>query len=240
MTNNATRANAQAMSANITRRTALVGTAFLTAPPVTAALAEAGSSLDELNRLIDAHAQAMVVDREKWNHASDADDAIAGKLPICRVQVAKRLGPNDADGNETWTPIYAHSDEEIDRTYCQRLDTSLNWWGNNGEAVARIREKHDQRVSQKKAELAALEAERKRIEDESGHTAMLDAARASSSAVRAIEAAIVALVPDTLEAAIRKAAWIVNAYVEDDDAYLYDEGEDALIAALKAIGEARI
>lgn len=109
--------------------------------------------------------------------------------------------------------------------------------GRNEEAEARLRVNFAERVSQKKSELADQKAERKRIEDESGYTAAQEAASASSDAVRAIEAEIVALVPDTLHAAARKAAWLAHAY-NDDRCYLYDQGEDGLIAALEAIGRA--
>lgn len=234
----------------ITRRSMLGAIPTCGLAPIVPAIAEPApvitprrcldAALAELERLIAAHVQAVVADREIWNHTADILQKIEGKLPHCRVQVGRLVGQRDDDGNETWKPIYSHSDEEIDRFYRQSLDVNLSMWGRNDEAKARFREKHDQRVSQKKAELAAVRAERKRIEGESGYTAAMDAARASSDAVRAIEAQIVALVPGTLEAAARKAAWIVHAYNEDNGAYLYDAGDDALIAALKTIAEARI
>lgn len=244
MTNDATRASAQSMP-DMNRRTALAVTGSALAASLAgiarqSQAASADASLAELERLIAEHTQAVAADREIWNYSADIIEKIEGKLPHCRVQVGRLLGLRDDNGNETWTPIYAHSDEDIEKRHEAHLDAMLSMWGRNDEAAARIREKHDQRVSQKKAELAAVRAERKHIEDESGYTAAMEAARASSAAVRAIEAQIVALVPGTFDAAARKAAWIVHAYNEDEGAYLYDEGDDALIAALKTIAEARI
>lgn len=97
----------------ITRRAAL---AAIPAAALVPAIPANGhrSSLDEIDRLIEAHKQAKVVDEQLWGVAADLSEVVEPRLPHCRVQVGRLVGMRDEDGNETWRPIYAYSDEEID------------------------------------------------------------------------------------------------------------------------------
>ena len=232
----ATRASAEAMS-KLNRRRLLAGLASVSvAAPVTSA---AGSSRGELERLIAAHAQATAVDRKRWDRAADISDAIADQLPVCRVQVGRVLRERNDDGSDTFTPLYAYTDADIEGRIGPHTEAQASLFGGPGaeQRSAAFRERQAQSIASKKAALAALNAERQYIEDLTGYTAAMEAARASADNVRAIEAAILALVPDTLEEAAHKAAWVVRLY-KDDDSYLADDYEGALVAALSAIEKA--
>lgn len=244
MTNDATRARAQSMP-DMNRRTALAVTgsalaASLASKSRAAQAAPADASLAELEHLIAAQAEAYQISIAKWDAAAAIEDGPAMQAaPERRIQVGRLLGPRDDDGNDTWTPIYVYSNEGIEKHLNQHLDAMLSMWGhgpNGEERKQQIRDRYAQKISQKKAELAAIEADVARIEAECGYAAAEKAAAAASEAIDAIEETIVAFVPGSLAAAARKAEWVVAAYRgEEVQSYLCRE---QVLEALTAIGKA--
>ena len=223
----------------INRRSALLAISGAALIPLSPASAVVGSP--RLNLLFEAHKYAKAKDGETWSHVVEMESLIFGKLPNCRVQVGRILRGRDDDGNETWTPIYSYSTEDIDSRAESNAETyvRLNARGPNAADIEKaIRKAQAEWAGRKKGELTALQAESKRIEDESGYTAALEDAVAISEYVKNIEAEIVAFVPDTLQMAAEKAAWVIEAFSEENGAYLSDRGEDGLIDALKAIARA--
>lgn len=222
---------------NLTRRSLLIAAPTVGLIPMAQATV---MPLDELKALIETHKGTLAIDHEKWEAVGEIAETIEGKVPRCRVQVSEILGFRDENGNNTFRPIYAYDEAEIESRRDRDIEVLAGQCGPSQKGVERIKEIREKRTAwanAKKAELVALKAERRRVEDESGYTAALKAAHASADAVRAIEAEIIAYIPSSFETAARKATWVVDAY-RDGNSYLSDDGDEALLSALKAIGEA--
>lgn len=207
-----------------------------------AAAVPSGTVEAQLDTLIANHRDAVAIDNQRWDALEKIEEGIAGTRPFCRVQTSRLLGLRNDDGTDNWTPIYSYTVEAIEKVRDDDIRHLVRFhcWGKGREAQEQqIREKRTAWADGKIAELQALEAERKRIEDESGYTAALASASASADAVRDIERAIVAMVPDTLTAAAKKAGWIVRAYrgAGEGGSYLSDI-DDVLLLALETIGPA--
>ena len=103
MTNDATRAHAQAMP-NINRRAALTVTGSALAVSLASIAqqvqaAPADPSLAELERLIAAQAEAYQISIAKWDSAAAIEEGPAmQRAPECRVQVGRLLGLRDDAG----------------------------------------------------------------------------------------------------------------------------------------------
>lgn len=229
---------------SITRRAALIGAVASSAAlavPAVAAVAKPASQLAELDDLIAKHRDALALDGELWDRVCEIDDTLAGRRPLCRVQTGRLLhfGRND-DGSEKWEPIYSYSVEAIEKKRDEDIDNLTRWhaFGPHAEANAKIiREKRNAWADAKIAELRALEAEAKAVEDDSGYTDAREAARAASFAVREIEKAILDLVPVDLPVAAKKAGWVADLYRSDN--FLSDGFDGALLlVALDAIAAA--
>lgn len=213
MTNDATRASATALP-DISRRNALtiIGAglaAALAGFSVQAARTAPRNGLALLNELIEAHTAEYARNDELWERAGELDTE-----PNCKVVVGRFYRGKDVDGENIYEPIYAYCDEQIDEFHERDLSAQLSIWGNGpagADNARKIQERHNVKVASKKAELAALEAERKRREIASGFHAAYAAAGASSEALKVIEAQISAFVPASMAEVIRLAQWSADA-----------------------------
>lgn len=199
----------------------------------------ADTSLTALENLIKAHAEAAQNSTAKWEVEADISDAIKDKRPIVRVQAGRllRMG-RDENGNDLYDPIYKYDDEGIEKFIQKNTDAMLAMWGNGAggdERRQKILRQHEASVQRKKDELAKVQAERDRIEQESGYAAALAAAKEAASVTYGLEKQITSFVPETLAAAARLAAWIVEGLNEQFPNSL---DEDDAIAALSAIAAA--
>lgn len=207
------------MHTHITRRRALLGIASI---PVTVApgkaLAAKGSdpSLAALEALIARHTELIAAADLAWQQVPKIPESVV--LPDARVQVGRRLLGRDDDGNDVYSPIWAMSDERIEEHYARNRSASLSIYG---EAKAdEINARFDARIAEKKAELAAIDAEIDRISDEWGLTAAEKAAASASEAIFVLEREIKAFRPQSIAAAARLARWAVQShdyYLDRDD-----------------------
>ena len=213
MTNDATRASATALP-EISRRNALT----LTGAGLVAALAGFAShaahtaprnGLDMLNELIDAHTAEYARNDELWERAGELDAE-----PNCTGVLGRLYRVKSDDCENIYKPIHAYCNEQIDEFYERDLSAQLSIWGNGpagAENARKIHERYAALVTAKKAELAALGAEKERREIASGFHAAYVAAAASSEALKVIEAQITAFVPASMAAVIRLAQWSADA-----------------------------
>ncbi|SDP45988.1 hypothetical protein SAMN05428967_2218 [Phyllobacterium sp. YR620] len=192
-------------------------------------------SLNAINALIAAHQAAYAIDEAAWLAVSKIEDseAIRGiKFPS--VHVGRKLLGRDGHRNDVWEPIYVYSVEDIDYHIDIHLCSALAMCGNREDWKELERRKYEAKRAEHKANLAIQKAEQKRVEDGSGYTDALEAARATNAEVKKIERAIVAFVPQSLAAAVRLASFAC----ENLDGNSYFEEKD-LLAVLASIGRAR-
>ena len=213
----------------ILNATAAAGIATGVAAPVIAA---ENTDLARLNALMDAHAKAIEADTVTWRALGEIEDAMED-FPIVRVQVGRLFRGRDDEGNEIHDPIWACNESDIEKRYAQHCDAFLGLSGQNDTAKAKIKSDYDEIVQRKKDELAAIRAERKKRDDTCGFTDALAAARASSKNVKAIEAEIISLVPDSADVAALMAKWLIAAHA-NEFSYVDDEH---LMPALSAIAK---
>ncbi|WP_275790471.1 hypothetical protein [Pararhizobium gei] len=214
----------------ISRRKTLGLIAAVSLPPfavVGVAPSVAGDgSMTALRDLMERHKAAAVADDAAWNALADIEGSAAMEAcPSVRVQTSRLLTGRDDAGNDIWEPMYSYSPEEIEKVFRRHLESQLCMAP--GERGAPWREKYtassEARMQAKIDELAALQAEVKRIESECGYTAADEVAGRSADDVKQIERRIVGFVPTTLAEAVALATWVLDArerrgsYIEDDD-----------------------
>jgi len=194
------------------------------------------ASLTAVEALILAHAEAYEREAVEWNEAADIEEGEAMKgYVVARVQVSRLLQGVDDDGERIYSPIYAYSDEDIERRLEPHLRASLSICGPCEKRKQETRAHFDELISAKKAELAVAQAEADRIEEQSGYAAAKRRAELASKVVTDIENAIVSFVPATIRAAAKQATWVFSVFSGEGRGYI---GEDELAEAMKSIGSA--
>jgi hypothetical protein len=178
----------------------------------------------------------MEADRLAWQNIPDDDDP---RRPQVNVQIGRHLRGHDANtGARIFEPIYAYDSATIEKAYEKNLLTSLSIYGSTPERADRIRRDHAEWASAKKAELAELEAADQRILDEIGYTAALARTETSSTAVKTVEAEIIAFRPASFAAAHRLATWAI-AMIADDWSYVYDDHAISILESIAVAGKQR-
>lgn len=185
-------------------------------------------SLAAIDDLIRRHEEAWKVDNAAWDDIPDPE------LPLCRIEVARRYLGRDDNGEELYEPVYLFTEDQIRDSYQRNLKAHLSVWGGSPEREASIRAKYEKLLQQRLDELAALKAEVKRVEDESGYTGACKKARATAAIVKAIEAEIIAFVPQSLAAATRKVKWVLSVYEEERCYFADDDFVDILQSIARA------
>jgi len=219
------------------RRTFIKGAVVAASTPAAAFAPPALAA--SLATLIERHRLAIVEDRAAWDAVADVDallDTIPGRnMP--KVHISNVLSWNGTE--RVSTPTYAYSEEAIRKPILQHMEGQMAMAGTNEVMREKIRQGYMAKLEEKLADFRAQEAVYKQQEDEAGYTAAMEKARAAANVVRALEADIIAFVPQPLQDASTKAAWIVWAY-EDDFCYLADtkDGPHVLVTALTAIARA--
>lgn len=207
------------------------------------AVASAEMQEAPLHRLIRLHKDAVAVDRSAWDKVSDIDDTdVMHERPDTKVQTSRLNLGRSENGEPVFEPRYSRTEEHIREVFKRHDNWAPGQMFHGPQAwVAERRAAHYAKMEEKIAELRAIEAERKRIEDECGYTAALKEANRTMEIVRSLEDEIIAFVPSTLAEAVDKANWCVWA-AEDDYCYLYDRGSlsGILSQALAAIGRAAV
>jgi len=169
MPNNTVRADGIAMPAanHMNRRNALA----VTATGITAALAglavkgaEAKAPASELPALIDAHRKAYAAYEAACISANEIE--AANDLPRAQVRWGRELVGKNPDGSDVWRPLYASSEDCIDRALAHDLAVLRLF-----RAGPKALEAHERRRQQLKADLAASRAALKAAEDACGLTA---------------------------------------------------------------------
>lgn len=229
-------AAAEGLSA--TRRTALALTgsglvAALATIATTARASSVDSSLAAVEVLIQRHADAVYAGKAAWEAIPSDDDPLR---PCVRVQVGKLLKGRDDDGNDIFEPIWAYDDKRIEQSVNRHRDAMIGMWGHRPGETEILTERYAAKVAEKKAALAALQAEDDRILAEIGYTAAMDKASAALDAVRAIEQEILSFVPGTLAAAARQAEWATAGLADEGDYYLDGADMQKLVASIAAAG----
>lgn len=176
-------------------------------------------SLEAIKALIAAHRAAYAIDEATWDKLSKIDDS----EPMCGLKT-----PRVPIGKE-----YAYSFPDIDHHIDIHLRSALSMCGSRGDLNELERNKYEAKRAAHKANLAAQKAEHKRIEDESGYTDALAAARATKADVDKVEQQIVIFVPRSITAAATLASFVCenlegNSYLDKKD----------LLAVLASIGRA--
>lgn len=192
-----------------------------------------------LQMMIDAYEAAYQKDHALWGIPCAIEDLLAMKeKPRRRVQIASRRSGSDDAGNQLHEPIYAYGADEIRKQAVQNFEAGIGIFVSRSDEkrMADRRAKWDGWAEVKIAELNAIEAACRKIEDECGYTKAVDDARASSDAVRKIEDAILEYVPETLAEAALKCRWIVQG-MESERGYFNDR-EDFAQVAFASIGRA--
>lgn len=191
-----------------------------------------------LEALFADHATAMAADNEAWSESSDIEDseAMCGR-PKLEIQIGRMYVGRDDDGNEVTRPIIVDSIQKMETDAKNFRDQRIRLHtrpGKDHEIREKIEASCRNWINSKTEEFRAIEAERKRIEDECGYTAAVARRDQTMDRVKEIERQIVDFEPQDLQTAGMKARWIVHAYEEQA---VYIEDED-LLDALKAIGRA--
>ncbi|CAM5579844.1 hypothetical protein ATER59S_05069 [Aquamicrobium terrae] len=173
MPNNTVRADGEAMPAanQMNRRNALA----ITATGITAALAglavkgaEAKAPASELPALIDAHRKAYAAYEAACIRANEIE--AANDLPRVKVQLGRELVGKNPDGSNSFAPLYAVTESQIDRVIDNHLAVAQSL-----RFGPKALEAHERRRQQLKADLAASRAALKAAEDACGLTAANDA-----------------------------------------------------------------
>ncbi|MHC1548870.1 hypothetical protein [Phyllobacterium sp. K27] len=192
------------------------------------------TSLMALQALIGQHQDLYAMDELTWDKVAEIEDSPTMRaLKVPSVHVGRRLLGRDEDGNDVWQPIHAYSDEEIDHHIDQHLHSALHMCGNREDWKEPHRVAYNAKRAVHKANLAALKEAAKKIEDECGYTAALEAARKTKSLVDDVEKQVLSFVPSSLAAAATLAGFVCSNL--DGKAYFDD---DAILATLKSIAEA--
>lgn len=194
------------------------------------------ASLTAVGALILAHAEAYEREAVEWNKVADIEEGEAMKeYVVARVQIGRLLQGVDDDGERIYSPVYAYSDEDIERRLEPHLSARLSMCGTCEKRKQEVRAHFDELTSAKKVSLAAAQTEADRIEEQSGYAAAKRRAEAASKVVADIEDAIVNFVPVTIRAAAKQAAWVFSVFSGEGPGYI---GEDELAKAMKSIGSA--
>lgn len=199
----------------LTRRTALAMSSAgivsaITVLSATRPAPAADHSLVTLDDLISRHTAAYELDEQLWNRVIKIDDAIGSRRPKVRVQIGRIYRGRDDCGAEILDPIWGYSAADIDKHQQIHLEADLLLWRGSNENERKIREKHATRADKKKAELAEIQAEAKRIEDEAGYTAARATAEASAQVESDLKDQIVNFKPETPAAVARLAGWTAS------------------------------
>lgn len=220
----------------ITRRSALGAALAVMATP-SSALSKASPSSPLLD-LFERHAAALAADDAAWTAMGDLEySPQMNARPRLEVECGRTLVGRDSEGKEMWQASYCYCVEGIKNRIESRRDHHLSMFPGDRNIAARadVEAQYARALREKLDAFAAVEAERKRIEDECGYTHAEEAAHAASAAVKEIERAIIGYVPQTLEEAAQKAQWLVRAF---DSGRGYIDDEKKLVEALSAIGTA--
>ena len=201
----------------------------VTAPPM---VAEA-NDLEKLNTLIEAHTKAIEVDIAAWRALADIEAVMEDNRPIARVQIGRLFRGRDDEGNEISDPIWAYDESDIESGFAEHRNIYMDLFARTDTEKAKYKSIFDEKVRLKKDELAAIEAEVKKIDHASGHTEALAAAMATTRDVKTVEAEIISLVPESVDTAALKAKWLISAHASE---FSYVENEH-LMPALSAIAE---
>ncbi|MQW88567.1 hypothetical protein [Sinorhizobium saheli] len=147
------------------------------------------TSPSPLLETFDRHAHAYAVDSAAWTAVGDFEDAPQiWAMPEARVQCGRTLLGRDDEGKEIWQPSYCYSVESITKRIEERRDNHLSMYsGDRNKALrADVEAQYARVLKEKLDQFAAVEADRKRIEDECGYTQAMEAARGTSAVVKEI------------------------------------------------------
>jgi hypothetical protein len=229
------RASGEAMpKINRRKALALVGLSAVstaTIPTEGIAMTATPSDLATIEGLIAAHAEAMLLNDKLWGRVGDLDT-----VPCAKVEITRRYRGRDENGAEIFDPIYAYRAADIDERLQPHINAALSVWGRTDDDKRRIRDQFAACANEKKAELAAAEAECKRQQEASGYAAAAAAAERATETVKEIEAQILSFVPQSLAAAARLAQWGVEVYRSDEHCF-YDP-EEMAVSLLERLGKA--
>lgn len=199
-----------------------------------AAGAASDGSLAAIEALIAEQVVRHAEDDKLWERSGEILERIEGDLPAVKVKTS--VTKVYENGVQIDKPLFAYWPKMVDEHIDPHYEAHLAMRGRREDLCAPVHEHFKARKDKLKAELAALEAERKRIETEAGYTDAIAAAKASSEAMREFEAKIISFRPSTLAAAARQAQWVLAALREEFGCYVED---DDLIKTLAAIAEAQ-
>jgi hypothetical protein len=158
MTNDATRADTTSLP-GISRRNALSLTATGIASALTGFAVATAAAAPSISERIKAHKQAWADLDAATRRLSDIEEANPIEPP--RVQYGRSLvGLND-DGSDEWRPLYAYSEDEINRRADRVANVLRSIWcdsPNIADKVEQRRERLLAELREKQAEVVAAEA----------------------------------------------------------------------------------
>lgn len=180
----------------LTRRTALA----LTGSGLTAALAglavTASAQPAGVQTMIEVHRAAIAVADALWlttSEISDANPAVSSTVP--KVQYGFLLRGRNDDGTDDKEPLFAYTEETINKVVDRDRDTKLSIWG-HGPAGEKnrleINANAEARRERMKGEFRRQKAELQAAEDACGLTAAAEAATAASRQSRSLLADLLA------------------------------------------------
>jgi len=157
---------------NVLALTATGITAALTGSAATTAAAKAPS----ISALIEAHKSAWTDMDAATKRLSDIEEAAA--LPPVRVQRGRLLAGVKMDGSDEWEPLYAYSEDELNRHLDRDADVLRALWKDNPAITDKVEERRQRLLN----ELREKQAERDAAEAACGITAATAAQEAASEA----------------------------------------------------------
>lgn len=204
----------------ITRRTALA----MTGSGLTAALAglavTASAQPAGVQTMIEVHRAAIAVADALWltaSEISDANPAVGFAVP--KVQYSRLLLGRNDDGSDQFEPLFAYTEETIDKVVDRDLQADISIWGSGpGDAEKRraaIHEKAEARRERLKGELRRQKAELQAAEDACGLTAAAEAATAASRQSRSLLADLLAYQCRDISEVTALATYLAECEAED-------------------------
>lgn len=189
-----------------------------------------------LSELLAYHDHAVAINNAAWDRTSqmDAEASLAGR-PVVRVQVGRLRVGADTEGKPIHKPIWDYTPEAIAATFDRYLDHALIFYREETPARQAVVDRFEADKRAKLDELAALDAERQRVEDECGYSVALAASQATGEYVEQVEQRIIDFRPRCLDDAAHMARWITTCF-EEERGYINDEKQ--LLAMLHSVGRA--
>jgi hypothetical protein len=157
---------------NVLALTATGITAALTVSAATTATTKAPS----ISALIEAHRSAWADLVAATGYLSDIEEA--ADLPPVRVQRGRLRTGVKMDGSEEWEPLYAYSEDDLNRQLDRDADVMRAIWKDNPAIANRVEQRRQRLLN----EFRAKQAERDAAEAACGITAATAAREAASDA----------------------------------------------------------